>query len=123
MWVLRVCFSPSTKFGSVKYSSLVHDPLVVFQEDFYPKVVIFYSDKFNSSVCFLWEVDVVSSIFMSRSVVFKVCFAFDVFWEIILLSPVDSLILIESSNEYYCRQGVASICPVFQGRLRKPELC
>jgi len=50
IWVLRVCFSPSTKFLSVKYSSLVCNPLVVFPEDFYPKVVIFYFDKFNSSM-------------------------------------------------------------------------
>jgi len=83
MGVLRICFFPSTKFLSVEYSSLVCVPLVVFPEDFYPKVVIFYFDKFNRSACFLWEVDVVSGIFMSRSVVFKVCFAFDVLWRLL----------------------------------------
>jgi len=119
MWVLRVCFSPSAKLLSVKYSSLVCGPLVVFPEEFYPIVFIFYFDKFNRSMCPFWEVDVVSSVFMSWSVVFKVCFAFDMFWKIVLLSPVNSLVLIKSSDEYYCCQGVTSICPVFQGRLRK----
>jgi len=122
MWVLRVCFFPSTKFWSVKYSSLVCVPLVVFPEEFYPKIIVFYFDKFNNSMCFLWEVDVVSSVFVSKSVVFKVCVTFDVFWGIVLLSPVDSLVLIKSSDEYYCCQGVTSICPVFQGCLRKAWL-
>jgi len=119
VWVLMICYSPGTKLWSVKYSSLVCVPLVVSPEEFYPVVFIFYFDKFNSSVCFLWEVDVVSSIFVSGSVIFEVCFAFDMFWEIVLLSPVYSLVLFESSDKYYCRQGVSGICPVFQGRLRK----
>jgi len=106
VWVLRVCYSPITKPLGVKYSSLICDPLVVFPEDFYPVIFIFYFDEFNSSICFLWEVDVVSSVFVSGSVVFKVCFAFDVSWEIVLLSPMYSLVLIESSNKYYCCQGV-----------------
>jgi len=66
------------------------------------------------SVCTLY-----TGVSVSGSMIFKVCFAFDVFWEIILLSPVNSLVLIESSDEYYCRQGVSGICPVFQGYLRK----
>jgi len=121
--VLRICFFPSTKFLSVKYSSLVCIPLVVFPENFYPKVVIFYFDKFNSSVCFIWEVDVVSSISMSGSMVFKVCFTFDVFWEIVLLSPVNSLILIESSDKYYCHQGVTGVVLCFKDVQGKPDLC
>jgi len=119
MWVLRVCFSPRAKLWGMKYSSLVCDPLVVFPEEFYPVIFVFYFDEFNSSVCFLWEVDVVSGISVSESVEFKVCFAFDMFWEIVLLSPVNSLVLIESSDECYCRQGCAGICPLFQGRLKK----
>jgi len=91
----------------MKYSSLIGDPLVVFPEEFYPIIFVFYFDKFNSSVYFLWEVDVVSGVFMSGSVIFEVCFAFDVFWEIVLLSSMYSLVLIKSSNEYYCRQGVS----------------
>jgi len=119
MWVLRVCFFPITEFWGVKYSSLVCVPLVVFPEEFYPIDFVFYFDKFNNSTCFLWEIDVVSGVFMSGSVVFEVCFTFDVCWEIILLSPVNSLVLFESSDKYYCRQGVTGVCPVFQGCLRK----
>jgi len=119
MWVLRVRIFPRAKLWGIKYSSLVCDPLVIFPEEFYPVIFIFYFDEFNSSMCFLWEVDVVSGISVSGSVIFEVCFAFDVFWEIVLLSPVYSLVLIESSDEYYCRQGVSGICPVFQGHLRK----
>jgi len=103
----------------MEYSSLVGNPLFIFPEDFDPIVFIFYFDEFNSSVCFLWEVDVISGIFVSVSVIFEVCVTFDVFWEIVLLSPVYSLVLFESSDEYYCCQGVFFICPVFQGRLRK----
>jgi len=114
MWVLRVCFFPKTEFWGVKYSSLVRVPRVIFPEEFYPKVVIFYFDKFNNSVYFLCEIDVVSGIFMSGSVVFEVCFAFDVCWEIVLLSPVNSLVLFKSSDKYYCRQGVTGVVLCFK---------
>ena len=123
MRVLRVCFFPSTEFRGVKYSSLVRVPLVVFPEEFYPKIVIFYFDEFNGSVCFLWEIDIVSGVFMSRSVVFKVCFAFDVCWEIVLLSPVDSLVLFKSSDKYYCHQGVTGVVLYFKDIQGKPDLC
>jgi len=105
VWVLMVCCFPVTELWGVKYSSLIGVPLVVFPEDFYPVVFVFYFDEFDGSVCFLWEVDVVSSVSMSGSVIFKVCFAFNVFREVVLLSSVNSLVLIESSDEYYCRQG------------------
>jgi len=98
----------------VKYSSLIRVPLVIFPEEFYPKVVIFYFDKFNNSMCFLWKINVVSGVFMSGSVVFKVCFAFDVCWEIVLLSSVNSLILFESSDEYYCCQVVTGVVLCFK---------
>jgi len=117
--VLRVCGSPTAKFWSVKYFSLICDPLVIFPKEFDPIIIVFYFDKFNSSMCLLWEVDVVSGISVSGSIIFEVCFTFDVFWEIVLLSPAYSLVLIKSSNKYYCRQGVSGICPVFQGCLRK----
>jgi len=65
-------------------------------------------------MCFLWEVDVVSGVFMSSSVVFKVYFAFDVCWEIVLLSPVNSFILFKSSDKYYCRQGVTGVVLYFK---------
>ena len=56
---------------------------------------------------------------MSGSVVFEVCFAFDVCWEIVLLSPMDSLVLFESSDRYYCRQGVTGVVLCFKDVLRK----
>jgi len=123
MQVLRVCFFPSTEFCGVKYSSLVCVPLVVFPEEFYPKVVVFYFDKFNDSMCFLWEIDVVSGVFMSGSVVFKVCFAFDVCWEIVLLSPVNPFVLFKGSDKYYCRQGVTGVVLCFKDIQGKPNLC
>jgi len=103
----------------MKYSSLVCVPLVIFPEEFYPIVFVFYFDEFDDSVCFLWEIDVISGVFMSASVIFEVRFAFDVCWEIVLLSPVNSFILFKSSDEYYCRQDVIGVCPMFQGRSRK----
>jgi len=36
VWVLMVCYSPSTKFWSVKYPPLICDPLVIFPEEFLP---------------------------------------------------------------------------------------
>jgi len=65
-------------------------------------------------MCFLWEIDVVSSVFMSGSIVFEVCFTFDVCWEIVLLSPVNSLVLFESSNKYYCCQDVTGVVLCFK---------
>jgi len=107
----------------VKYSSLVCVPLVIFPEEFYPIVFVFYFDEFNNSVCFLWEIDIVSSVFMSGSVVFEVCFAFDVCWEIVLLSPVNSLVLFESSDKYYCCQDVTGVVLCFKDVRGKPDLC
>ena len=107
----------------MKYSSLVCVPLVIFPEEFYPIVFVFYFDEFDDPVCFLWEVNVVSGIFMSGSVVFKVCFAFDVCWKIVLLSPMDSFILFKSPNKYYCRQGVIGVVLCFKDVRGKPDLC
>jgi len=121
--VLRICFYPVTELWGMKYSSLVCVPLVIFPEEFYPIVFVFYFDEFNDSACFLWEVDVISGVFMFVSVVFKVCLAFDVCWEIVLLSPVNSFILFKSSNEYYCRQGVIGVVLCFKDVQGKPDLC
>jgi len=107
----------------MKYSSLVCVPLVIFPEDFYPIVFVFYFDKFDSSACFLWEVNVISGVFMSGSVIFEVCLAFNVCWEIVLLSPVNSFILFKSSDEYYCRQGVIGVVLCFKDVQGKPDLC
>jgi len=107
----------------VKYSSLVCDPLVVFPEESYPVIFVFYFDKFNSSVWFLCKVKVVSSVFVSESVEFKVCLTFDVCWEIVLLSPVNSLVLFKSSDEYYCCQDVIGVVLCFKDVRGKPDLC
>jgi len=53
----------------VKYSSLIGDPLVVFPEESYPIIFVFYFDKFNSSMCFLWEIDVVSGVMQNGACV------------------------------------------------------
>jgi len=107
----------------MKYSSLVCVPLVFFPEEFYPIVFVFYFDKFDNSVCFLWEIDVISGVFMSSSVIFEVRSAFDVCWEVVLLSPVNSFILFKSSDEYYCRQGVIGVVLCFKDVRGKPDLC
>jgi len=112
--VLRICFYPVTELWGMEYSSLVCVPLVIFPEEFYPIVFVFYFDEFDGSVCFLWEIDVISGVFMSGSVIFKVRFAFDVCWEIVLLSPVNSFILFKSSDEYYCRQDVTGVVLCFK---------
>jgi len=117
--VLGICFCPIAELWGVKYSSLVCVPLVIFPEEFYPIVFVFYFDKFDNSVCFLWEIDVISGVFMSGSVVLEVCLAFDVCWEIVLLSPMDSFILFESPDEYYCRQGVIGVVLCFKDVSRK----
>ena len=121
--VLRICFYPITELWGMKYSSLVCVPLVIFPEEFYPIVFVFYFDEFNNSVCFLWEIDVISGVFMSGSVVLEVCLAFDVCWEIVLLSPVNSFILFKSSDKYYCRQGVTGVVLCFKDVRGKPDLC
>ena len=107
----------------MKYFSLVCVPLVVFPEKSYPKVVIFYFDKFNNSVCFLWEIDIVPSIFVSGSVIFKVCFDFNMLWKIVLLSSVNSLVLVKFSDEYYCCQDVTGVVLYFKDVRGKPDLC
>jgi len=117
--VLRICFYPITELWGMKYSSLVCVPLVIFPEEFYPIVFVFYFDEFDDSMCFLWEVNVVSGIFMSGSVVFEVCFSFDVCWKIVLLSPVNSFVLFKSSDKYYCRQDVTGVVLCFKDVSRK----
>jgi len=65
----------------------------------------------------------VSIVDISWSLVFIICVSFDVCWEIVLLSPVNSFVFFfKFSDEYYCCQGVISVCPMFQGHLRKAWL-
>jgi len=123
MWVLRICFFPSAKLLGVKYSSLVCDPLVVFPEESYLEIGVVYFDKFNICMCFLWEIDIVPSIFVSGSVIFKVCFDFNMLWKIVLLSSVNSLVLVKFSDEYYCCQDVTGVVLYFKDVRGKPDLC
>jgi len=51
-------------------------------------------DEFNRCVLFLWGIKVISSIGMSWSLIVKVYINFNVFWEIVLLSPEDCCKLI-----------------------------
>jgi len=46
-------------------------------------------DKFDRSVCLSRGIDVVPGIRVSWSLVVEVCVNFDVYWEIVLLSPED----------------------------------
>jgi len=114
IWVLRICFFPVASCWGVKDSSLICDPLVIFPKESYPEIIIVYFDEFNSCMCSFWEVNVVSSVFMSRSVIFKVYLDFDVLWKIVLLSSVNSPVLVEFSNEYYCCQGVTGVVLCFK---------
>ena len=120
VWMLWVWFIPPAKI--IVFSdnrSLVCDPSVIVPVDLDPKIGVVYLDKFDRDMVFP-EVDVISSFGVSLSVVFKVCVYFDMCWEIVLLSPMNSFVFIsEFANKYYCCQGVTGVCPVFQGCLRK----
>ena len=64
-------------------------------------------DKFDRDVILFPRINIVPSIRVFLSLVFKVCILCDMRWEIILLSPVNSFVFIsEFSNEDYCHQGV-----------------
>ena len=64
-------------------------------------------DEFDRNVALLFRVNVVPSVRVSLSLVFKVRLFCDVCWEIVLLSPVNSFVFVsEFSDEYYCRQVV-----------------
>ena len=103
--------------------SLVCDPSIVVPANLDPKIGVIYLDKFNRNVVFP-EVNVISGFGVSVSVVFKVCVYFDVCWEIILLSPMNSFIFFsEFSNEDYCCQGVTGVVLCFKDIRGKPDLC
>ena len=64
-------------------------------------------DKFNRNVIFSVGVDIVPSIRVFLSLVFKVCVLCDMCWEIVLLSPVNLFVFVsEFSDGDYCCQGV-----------------
>ena len=123
MGVLRVCFFPIPGSWGMKDSSLICDLLVIFPEESYPEVFVANFDKFNSCMCSFGKINIVSSVFMSRSMIFKVYLDFYVLWEIVLLSPVNPPVLVKFSNKYYCRQGVTGVALCFKGIWGKPDLC
>jgi len=123
MGVLGVCFFPIPGSWGVKDSSLVCDPLVVFPEESYPEVFVANFDEFNSCMVSFGEIDVVSGVFMSGSVIFKVYLDFYVLWEVVLLSPMNSSVLVEFSNECYCHQDVTGVVLCFKDVQEKPDLC
>ena len=82
-------------------------PAVFSVDKFYPEVGVVGVDEFNGNVALLFRVNVVSSIGVSVSLVFKIRLFCDVCWEVVLLSPVNSFVFVsEFSNKDYCRQGV-----------------
>ena len=82
-------------------------PAVFSVDEFYPKVGVVGVDEFDRDVALFLRVDVVTSVGVSLSLVFKVCVFCDVCWEIVLLSPVNSFVFVsEFSNKDYCRQDV-----------------
>ena len=78
-------------------------------------------DEFNRCMLFLWGIKVVSGVRMSWSLIVEVCINFNVFWEIVLLSPED---LCELIAECVCLGGCHSgNSSVFQELVGKPNLC
>ena len=123
VWVLWVCFDPPAKLWFSKYSSVGSDPTFWSPEKSNPMIGVIYLNEFSGCMTFVWEINVVSVIIVSWSLVFKVSVLFDMCWEIVLLSPVNSFIFVsEFSDKDYCRQGVTDVCPMFQGQSRKAWL-
>jgi len=78
-------------------------------------------DEFDRHVLSSWGIKVVSGIGMSWSLIIEVYVDFNVFWEIILLSPEDLCKLVA---ECVCLVGRHSgNNSVFQEFIEKPNLC
>jgi len=78
-------------------------------------------DEFNRHVLFSLGIKVVSCIGMSWSLIVKVYVNFNVFWEIILLSPEDLCKFVTKCVCLIGRHGGNS--SVFQELVGKPNLC
>jgi len=70
-----------------------------------PVIGVVGFNEFDRYVLFPWGIKVVSSVGMSWSLIVKVYVNFNMFWEIILLSPEDLCKLIA---EYICLGGCHS---------------
>ena len=78
-------------------------------------------DKFDRLVLFSLGIKVVSGVWMSWSLIVEVYVNFNVFWEIILLSPKDLCKLV---TECVCLDGRHDgNSSVFQELVGKPNLC
>ena len=81
-------------------------------------------DEFDRDVTFLFRVNVVPSVGVSLSLIFKVRLFCDVCWEIVLLSPVNLFVFVsEFSDEDYCCQVVQVFVLCFKDVRGKPDLC
>ena len=87
-------------------------PAVFSVDKFYPRVGVVGVNEFDRNVALLFRVDVVPSVGVALSLIFKVCLFCNVRWEIVLLSPVNSFVFVsEFSNKDYCRQdGLVMSC-------------
>jgi len=77
---------------------LIGNPSIVSEEKSNPEVGVIGLDKFDRHMGLLWKINVVPSVFVLVSVVFKVCISFDVYWKIILLSPEDLYVFITDDS-------------------------
>jgi len=78
-------------------------------------------NKFDRRVLFSLGIKVVSGVRMSWSLIVKVYVDFNVFWEIVLLSPEDLCKLVAECVCLNGRHGGNS--SVFQELIGKPNLC
>ena len=82
-------------------------PAVFSVDKFYPEVGVVDVDEFDRNVALLFRVDVIPGVGVSVSLVFKVGLFYDMCWEIVLLSPVNSFVFVsEFSDKDYCCQSV-----------------
>ena len=56
---------------------MIGDPSIVSEEESDPEVGVIGLDKFNRCMGFLWKINIVPSILVLVSMVFKVCISFD----------------------------------------------
>ena len=93
---------------------MVYDPGVIFPVDLDPKIGVVYLDEFDRDVCFP-EVDIISSVRVSLSLIFKICVYFDMCWDIILLSPMNLFVFVSEFTDKYDRyQGVTGVVLYFK---------
>ena len=96
-------------------------PLVLSPEEFDPVIGVVGFNEFDRHMLFLWGIKVVSSVRMSWSLIVEVDIDFNVFWEIVLLSPEDLCKLVVECVCLDGRHGGNS--SVFQELIGKPNLC